>query len=153
MQIVPERNDQGKPILILLWLPVLGDAPFANHPMIWGTESAGFCVSEVETGDVYFHQHALQRQGWSIYNRAGSLRRVIAGPFPFALRHLFSPGSAVDGPCVSATSFSLVGDRRVGLDEPVVESKKVCICRLGVCRVWCGMLSLSLGHGLLRWLG
>jgi hypothetical protein len=35
LQIVPERNDQGKLILIASMLPML-DARFANHPVIRG---------------------------------------------------------------------------------------------------------------------
>src|ERR1700692_4798977 len=112
MKIVPERNDKGKLILIVSRrLPML-DARFANHPVIRGAERAGLRISEIETRDVYFHQHALQRQGWSIYNGAGSLCCIIAGPFPFALRHLFFLGGAIDGSCAAAASFPIKEHRR-----------------------------------------
>src|SRR5664279_4674317 len=38
MQVVPDRSNQDELVPVFAWLPVLGKATFANHPVVWGTE-------------------------------------------------------------------------------------------------------------------
>jgi hypothetical protein len=140
VQIVPEGNDQSKFIVIAYGLPML-DAGIANHPVIRNTERVGLRIRDVETRDVYFHQHPLQRQRRGIYNGTGSLCCIIAGPFPFALRCPFRLGAAGEGSCATTASFPVEKHRRISFAELVVKPEKLCIRGFGVC---CGILSLSL---------
>jgi hypothetical protein len=62
MQVVPDRGDKRKLIPVFAWLPMLREATFANHPVVWGAKCPGLRISEVEARDVYFHHGLHARQ-------------------------------------------------------------------------------------------
>jgi hypothetical protein len=124
MQIVPDRSDKRKLIPVVTGLPMLREATFADHPVVWRTECVGLRISEIETSDVDLHKHSLQRQGRSIYNGTGAIRCIIDGAGPFALRCLFRLGGGVKGACAAAASFPVEEHGHVGVDKFVVKSEK-----------------------------